>query len=181
MTLRRGLCLLLVILFVALGAPLGWQVYRHCSYFALRRNIADRIYSLDRDRPANISPENWEEAADAFVLKKQWPSVKAIGMAVRVTDKSDGTRSEDVRYFIASRYLSGKRFAQSVRGHWAIENSLHRVLDVTFNEDQSRACERRLADNLSWLRRFGISLLKQHPSKDGLKARAKSPAGATTS
>ena len=75
-------------------------------------------------------------------------------------------------YFIVSRYLSGKRFAQSVRGHWGIENSLHWVLDVTFNEDQSRARERHLADNLSWLRRFAISLLKQHPSKTSIKGKS---------
>ena len=87
-------------------------------------------------------------------------------------EKSDGTKSDDVRYFIASRYLSGERFARSVRGHWGIENSLHWVLDVTFNEDQSRARERRMADNLSWLRRFGISLLKQHPSKDSIKGKS---------
>lgn len=93
-------------------------------------------------------------------------------MAIRITEKSDGTTSEDVRRFIVSRYLSGKRFAQSVRGHWAIENSLHWVLDVTFNEDQSRARERKLADNLSWLRRFGISLLKQHPSKESIKGKS---------
>lgn len=109
---------------------------------------------------------------DDFAFKKQWPGIKAIGMAIRITEKSDGTRSDDVRYFIASRYLSGKRFAQSVRGHWGIENSLHWVLDVTFNEDQSRARERRFADNLSWLRRFGISLLKQHPSKDSIKGKS---------
>jgi predicted transposase YbfD/YdcC len=109
---------------------------------------------------------------DDFAFKKQWPGVKAIGMAIRITEKSDGTTSEDVRYFIASRYLSGKRFAQSVRGHWAIENSLHWVLDVTFNEDQSRARERHLADNLSWLRRFGVSLLKQHPWKDSIKGKS---------
>lgn len=109
---------------------------------------------------------------DTFACKKQWPSVKAIGMAIRITEKSDGTKTEDVRYFIASRYLSGKRFAQSVRGHWAIENSLHWVLDVTFNEDQSRARERFLADNLSWLRRFGISLLKQHPAKHSIKGKS---------
>ena len=109
---------------------------------------------------------------DDFAFKKQWPGIKAIGMAIRITEKSDGTRSDDVRYFIASRYLSGKRFAQSVRGHWGIENSLHWVLDVTFNEDQSRARQRRFADNLSWLRRFGISLLKQHPSKDSIKGKS---------
>jgi predicted transposase YbfD/YdcC len=109
---------------------------------------------------------------DDFAFKKLWPGIKAIGMAIRVTENGDGTTSDDIRYFIVSRYLSGKRFAQSVRGHWGIENSLHWVLDVTFNEDQSRAQERRMADNLSWLRRFAISLLKQHPSKDSIKGKS---------
>jgi len=107
-----------------------------------------------------------------FPLRKQWPGLKALGAAIRITENNDGTTSDDVRYFIASRYLSGRRFAQSARGHWGIENSLHWVLDVTFNEDQSRARERSLADNLSWLRRFAISLLKQHPSKDSIKGKS---------
>jgi predicted transposase YbfD/YdcC len=108
----------------------------------------------------------------SFPLKDQWPGVKAVGMAVRVTEKSDGTTSGDVRYFISSRYLSGKRFAQAVRGHWGIENSLHWVLDVTFDEDQSRTRERHMADNLSWLRRFAISLLKRHPSNHSIKGKS---------
>ena len=105
-------------------------------------------------------------------LRKEWPSVKAVGMAVRTTVKGDGTTSGDVRYFIASRFLSGQRFAQAVRGHWGIENSLHWVLDVTFDEDQSRTRQRRMADNLSWLRRFAISLLKRHPSKHSIKGKS---------
>ncbi len=107
-----------------------------------------------------------------FPLKDQWPGVKAVGMAVRVTEKSDGTTSGDVRYFISSRYLSGQRFAQAVRGHWGIENSLHWVLDVTFDEDQSRTRERHMADNLSWLRRFAISLLKRHPSNHSIRGKS---------
>ncbi|MHC4407168.1 MAG: ISAs1 family transposase [Planctomycetota bacterium] len=107
-----------------------------------------------------------------FLLSKEWPSVKAVGMVVRTTVDHEGRESGDVRYFIASRLLSGKRFAQAVRGHWGIENSLHWVLDVTFDEDQSRARERRLADNLSWLRRFAISMLKRHPSKDSIKGKS---------
>ena len=105
-------------------------------------------------------------------LKKEWPSIKAVGMAVRATENSDGTTCGDVRYFIASRFLSGKRFAQAVRGHWGIENSLHWVLDVTFDEDHSRTRQRRMADNLSWLRRFAISLLKRHPSKHSIKGKS---------
>ncbi len=107
-----------------------------------------------------------------FPLKDQWPGIKAVGMAVRVTEKSDGTTSGDARYFISSRFLSGKRFAQAVRGHWGIENSLHWVLDVTFDEDQTRTRNRHMADNLSWLRRFAISLLKRHPSKHSIKGKS---------
>lgn len=102
---------------------------------------------------------------DDFPLKERWPGAKAVGMVLRVTQQRDGQTRGDVRYFISSRFLSGQRFAEAVRGHWGIENSLHWVLDVTFGEDQSRARQRRIADNLSWLRRFAISLLKQHPSK----------------
>ncbi len=105
-------------------------------------------------------------------LTKEWPTVKAVGMAVRTTVSSDGATSSDARYFIASRFLSGKRFAQAVRGHWGIENSLHWVLDVTFDEDQSRVRERHVANNLSWLRRFAISLLKRHPSKHSIKGKS---------
>ncbi len=107
-----------------------------------------------------------------FPLKDQWPSVKAVGMAVRMTQANEGTESGDVRYFISSCYLSGQRFAQAVRGHWRIENSLHWVLDVTFDEDQSRTRERFAANNLSWLRRIAISLLKCHPSKHSIKGKS---------
>ena len=122
--------------------------------------IDDRCYVLAKI-PRNAS---WKDA---------WPGATAVGMAVRVTEKSDGTTSGDVRYFITSCYLSGERFAQAVRGHWGIENSLHWVLDVTFNEDQSRTRDRRMADNLSWLRRFAISLLKRHPSKHSIKGKSR--------
>lgn len=106
-------------------------------------------------------------------VRKEWPSVKAVGMVVRTTQNRDGSTSGDVRYFIASRFLSGKRFARAVRGHWGIENSLHWVLDVTFDEDQSRTRQRRMADNLSWLRRFAISMLKRHPSKHSIKGKSR--------
>lgn len=104
-----------------------------------------------------------------FPLADQWSGLAAVGMAVRVTQLGDGRESHDVRYYIASRYLSGGRFADAVRGHWSIENSLHWVLDVVFNEDHSRARERRLADNLGWLRRFAVGLLKRHPAEHSIK------------
>jgi predicted transposase YbfD/YdcC len=102
--------------------------------------------------------------------RKDWPWVKAIGYAVRVTYNADGSETCEVRYYISSHYLSGKRFAEAVRGHWSIE-SMHWTLDVTFREDDSRTRERNLANNLSWLRRFAITLIKRHPAKDSLRGR----------
>ena len=96
--------------------------------------------------------------------EKEWPWVKAIGYAVRITRHADGTETDEVRYYICSRYLSGKRFGEAVRGHWGIE-SMHWVLDVNFREDDSRTRERTLGNNLSWLRRFAVTLLKRHPDQ----------------
>jgi predicted transposase YbfD/YdcC len=106
-------------------------------------------------------------------VKESWPGVQAAGMAVRLTQTRDGQTRGDVRYFIASRFLSGRRFAETVRGHWGIENSLHWALDVSFGEDQSRVRQRRIANNLSWLRRFAISLLKQHPGKESIVGKSR--------
>jgi predicted transposase YbfD/YdcC len=105
-----------------------------------------------------------------FAAKTDWPWVKAIGYSVRITRHADGRETDEVRYYILSRYLSGKRFSEAVRGHWSIE-SMHWVLDVNFREDDSRTRERTLANNLSWLRRFAVTLLKRHPIKDSLRGK----------
>jgi predicted transposase YbfD/YdcC len=105
-----------------------------------------------------------------FALKKEWPWIKAIGYSLRVTEHADGSETNETRYYILSRYLSGKRFSEAVRGHWGIE-SMHWVLDVNFREDDSRTRERTLGNNLSWLRRFAVSLLKRHSSKDSLRGK----------
>jgi predicted transposase YbfD/YdcC len=105
-----------------------------------------------------------------FAPAEDWPEVKAIGYAIRYTQHSDGRETCEVRYYICSRYLSSKRFAEAVRGHWGIE-SMHWTLDVTFREDDSRTRERTLGNNLSWLRRFAITLLKRHPVNDSLRGK----------
>src|ERR687889_386032 len=91
-----------------------------------------------------------------FAPARDWPWVKAIGYSVRITRQADGTESDEVRYYLSSRYLSGKRFGEAVRGHWGIE-AMHWVLDVNFREDEHRTRERTLGNNLSWLRRLPVA------------------------
>ena len=105
-----------------------------------------------------------------FACRGDWPWVKAIGYSVRITHHADGRETDEVRYYLSSRYLSGQRFAEAVRGHWGIE-SMHWVLDVNFREDDSRTRERTMGNNLSWLRRFAVTLLKRHPEKDSLRGK----------
>ena len=105
-----------------------------------------------------------------FAARSEWPWIKAIGTAVRITTHDDGTQSDEVRYYMLSRFVTAKRFGEAVRSHWGIE-SMHWVLDVTFREDESRTRERILANNLSWLRRFAVTLLKRHPIKDSIRGK----------
>ena len=96
-----------------------------------------------------------------------WSGLKTIGVAIRFSER-DGEETADVRYYISSLRRHGKRFARLVRGHWGIENTLHWSLDMTFREDASRVRARRLAENLAWLRRLALTLVKQHPYKQSL-------------
>lgn len=96
--------------------------------------------------------------------RSKWKSLKTLGAAVRLYYE-DGVERMDTRYFICSLRRNGKQFAEVVRGHWAIENTLHWSLDMTYREDESRVRHRTFADNLSWLRRITLSLIKQHPGR----------------
>ena len=99
-----------------------------------------------------------------------WKKFRTIGIAIRVSEKGDQV-SREARYFISSLRLGVKRFAAAVRGHWAIENTLHWCLDVTFREDESRLRNRHAADNVAWLKRFALSLLKQRTDKESIAMR----------
>lgn len=107
---------------------------------------------------------------DSLITAEKWKGLKTIGVAIRVSEKN-GQETCDVRYYISSMKMGVRRFAEHVRGHWGIENSLHWCLDVTFREDDSRLRDRNAADNLGWLKRFAISLLKQQTDKESIAMR----------
>jgi predicted transposase YbfD/YdcC len=96
--------------------------------------------------------------------RSNWKGLKTIGAAVRIYEEN-GVQKSDTRYYLSSLRRHGKRFAHAVRNHWGIENSLHWSLDMTYREDESRVRNRTFAENLSWLRRMTLSLIKQHPGK----------------
>lgn len=101
---------------------------------------------------------------------EKWVGLKTIGVAIRYSQCGDQWSTE-ARYYINSIAMDVKRFARLVRGHWAIESTLHWCLDMTFREDESRVRDRNTANNLAWLKRFGLSLLKQQDDKHSIAMR----------
>jgi predicted transposase YbfD/YdcC len=102
--------------------------------------------------------------------RSDWKGLRTIGVAARVSEQN-GKITRDIRYYLASLCMGVQRLAAAVRGHWSIENSLHWCLDVTFKEDDSRVRDRHAADNLAWLKRFAITLLKQQNDKESIAMR----------
>jgi predicted transposase YbfD/YdcC len=96
-----------------------------------------------------------------------WAGLKSIGVVVSECVR-DGRVTDEVRYYISSLKVGVKRFAHAVRSHWGVENTCHWSLDITYREDESRVRERHLGENIGWLYRFTLSLLKQHPGRQSL-------------
>ena len=97
----------------------------------------------------------------------RWKGLKSIGL-VLLTCIRNGKETVEARYYISSLAVGVKLFAQAVRSHWGIENTCHWCLDVTYREDESRIRDANMRDNFAWLRRFTLSLLKQHPDKSSI-------------
>ncbi len=104
-------------------------------------------------------------------IAKTWPGIKSIGQAINVTTK-DGRETCETRYYISSRPAKVSEFSRSVRKHWGIE-SMHWILDVVFGEDASRIRTGYATENMSFVRRFVTSLLKQDTSRSSLKGKRK--------
>ena len=96
--------------------------------------------------------------------KAQWKGLKSVGVVT--SRRNEGEKeSIEVRYYLSSLPVDVNLFARAVRGHWSVENACHWTLDVTYREDDSRIRERVLGSNITWLYRFTLSILKQHPDR----------------
>jgi predicted transposase YbfD/YdcC len=103
---------------------------------------------------------------------KSWRGLKSIGVAISEVVR-DGKTTDEVRYYISSLAVEpdAKTLAHAIRSHWGIENGCHWTLDVTFREDESRIREKLARENMAWLNRFALSLLKQVPDRKSVAMR----------
>ena len=73
-------------------------------------------------------------------------------------------QNTQTRYFISSlQEKDADQILRTIRSHWHIENKLHRILDVTFRQDDSRIRIGHSPENFAVLQHIALALLKKHP------------------
>ena len=103
-----------------------------------------------------------------------WLGVLTIVMVTRVVwCEATGVESIEGSYFLSSLPPNARRIGTAIRGHWSIENGLHWVLDVVFREDARRVYDRTAAENVAFLNRLALSLLRGDTGKGSLKVKRK--------
>jgi predicted transposase YbfD/YdcC len=104
------------------------------------------------------------DVAERIDPLQKWEKLTSIGMveSVRVVN---GKTSVETRYFISSLWNDAKKLAEAIRSHWSIENSLHWVLDVAFQEDNSRIRKDNAPANFAVLRHIAINIIGQNKSR----------------
>ena len=93
-------------------------------------------------------------------MKKRHPhreGLASIGRLVSVRE-SGGKTTRQTRYFIPSLPKDAARFGHAVRSHRGIENRLHRVLDVTFRDDDSRIRKNHAPADFAVIKHIAMNL-----------------------
>lgn len=98
-----------------------------------------------------------------FTTTEKWVGLKSIVMIKSRRELRDSV-TEDTRFYISSLMPDAKKTLHAVRAHWGIENSLHWVLDVTFNEDDSRIRMEAAPENFAIIRHIALNLIKSDTS-----------------
>lgn len=140
--------------------------------------LFDYHKTVEKDHGRIEIREYWTtDDIDWITYKDEWKGFASICM-VRSERIIGNQSSVEERLYISSLESNAKKIGKAIRKHWGIENSLHWVLDIAFNEDtplnftigtlRSRDnCRKRKnnsAENFAILRRVVLNLLKQETS-----------------
>jgi predicted transposase YbfD/YdcC len=88
------------------------------------------------------------------------PGLACLGM-IESTVTRDGATRTTRHYHLSSRPLTPQTYLTAARSHWSIENGLHWVLDMTFDEDRARNRKDNAPENLATLRKLALNVLKR--------------------
>jgi predicted transposase YbfD/YdcC len=131
----------------------------------------DRTIDGDHDR---IETRITTVIHDAKWLQDRhgWPGLKTVVM-VETSREISGKIEQETRFYIASLMMLAHLIGPIVRSHWAIENSLHWVMDMLFRDDECRVRTNHAPANFTTIKHMAHNLLRKAPGKSSLRGRRK--------
>jgi predicted transposase YbfD/YdcC len=141
------------------------------------RNFADskisRAETIDADN-GRIETRTTTVIHDIEWLRKRhdWPGLNAIAI-VESTRESGGKVERETRYYITSLVMLAQLLGPVIRSHWAIENSLHWVMDMVFRDDECRVRTNHAPANFTTIKHMAHNLLRKPSGKDSFRVRRK--------
>ena len=104
--------------------------------------------------------------------RHHWPGLAAVIMVESQRELRDKIERE-TRFYITSSTLPASQMAQIVRDHWAVENSLHWVMDMVFRDDECRLRTDHAPANFTTIKHIALNLIRRTPGKDSIRLRRK--------
>jgi predicted transposase YbfD/YdcC len=137
--------------------------------------FSDYHKSVEKDHGRIEIRECWTLPASTYQPSvrrlAEWEKVSSL-VLVQSQRKIGKKTTTQARYFISSLPPKAEKLLDAVRSHWGVENSLHWVLDVVFDEDHSRVRKDHAPQNLAVIRQIAVNLLKQEKTaKGGIQAK----------
>lgn len=102
-----------------------------------------------------------------------WKNLRTIAK-LTTTKTIKNKKTEETRWYISSLPACPERIAKAVQQHWEIENKLHWVLDVTFNQDKACITKDNGPENMDIIMKFSLNILNNYKNKNQLKQSIKS-------
>ena len=104
--------------------------------------------------------------------RHRWPGLRSV-VVVESTREISGKVEQETRYYITSLVLLAHLLGPVVRSHWAIENSLHWVMDMVFRDDECRVRTDHAPANFTTIKHMALNLLKRPAGKQSIRGRRK--------
>jgi predicted transposase YbfD/YdcC len=104
--------------------------------------------------------------------RHNWPGLQAVVM-VESRREIQGKIEQETRFYLTSLVMIAALLGPVIRSHWAIENSLHWVMDMVFRDDECRVRTEHAPANFTTIKHMAHNLIRKAPGKDSLRLKRK--------
>jgi predicted transposase YbfD/YdcC len=135
-----------------------------------------RHQTVDGDH-GRVETRNYTVFHDVAWLQERhyWPGLQSV-VIVDSQRVIDGKTQRETRFYITSLVLLASLLGPMIRDHWAVENSLHWVMDMMFRDDECRIRTQHAPANFTTLRHMAQNLYRKSPAKDSMRLKRKTAA-----